>query len=48
MDPEEYRRVCFFRRMLSEMNPPEAMDLLVKRLEKTQSNAEFLMSIKID
>jgi transcription termination factor Rho len=48
MDPEEYRRVCFFRRMLSEMNPPEAMDLLVKRLEKTQSNAEFLMSIKMD
>ena len=48
MDPEEYRRVCFFRRMLSEMNPPDAMELLVKRLEKTQSNAEFLMSIKMD
>ena len=48
MDPEEYRRVCFFRRMLSEMNPPDAMNLLVKRLEKTQSNAEFLMSIKVE
>ena len=48
MDPEEYRRVCFFRRMLADMNPPDAMELLVKRLEKTQSNAEFLMSIKME
>jgi transcription termination factor Rho len=46
MDPEEYRRVCILRRVLNEMNPTEAMDLLVTRLRKTGSNAEFLMSMK--
>ena len=46
MDPEEYRRVCILRRVLSDMNPPDAMELLVTRLSKTQNNAEFLMSMK--
>lgn len=46
LDPEEYRRVCMLRRVLNDMNPPEAMELLTTRLRKTQSNAEFLMSIK--
>jgi transcription termination factor Rho len=46
MDPEEHRRVCLLRRVLNEMNAPDAMDLLVNRLRKTSSNAEFLMSIK--
>lgn len=45
LDPEEYRRICVLRRVLSEMNPPEAMELLVTRLEKTKTNAEFLMSL---
>ncbi|MGE3780788.1 MAG: transcription termination factor Rho [Pirellulaceae bacterium] len=47
MDPEEYRRVCVLRRVLNEMNPPEAMELLVSRLQKTRSNAEFLMSMNM-
>ena len=47
MDPEEHRRVCLLRRVLNEMNPPEAMDLLVQRLEKTKTNAEFLMSMNL-
>jgi transcription termination factor Rho len=34
------------RRVLNEMNPPDAMDLLANRLRKTGSNAEFLLSIK--
>jgi len=46
MDPEEYRRVCVLRRVLSEMNSPEAMELLITRLGKTKTNAEFLMSMK--
>jgi transcription termination factor Rho len=46
MDPEEHRRVCLLRRVLNEMNSPDAMDLLTTRLKKTASNAEFLMSIK--
>lgn len=47
MDPEEHRRVCVLRRVLSDMNPPEAMELLISRLEKTKSNAEFLMSMNM-
>jgi len=47
MDPEEHRRVCVLRRVLNEMNAPEAMELLVSRLQKTKSNAEFLMSMNM-
>jgi len=45
MDPEEHRRVTILRRVLNDMNPPDAMELLVNRLQKTKSNAEFLMSM---
>jgi transcription termination factor Rho len=48
MDPEEYRRVCVLRRVLNDMNPPDAMELLVSRLQKTKSNAEFLMSMNMN
>jgi len=47
MDPEEHRRVCVLRRVLNDMNPPEAMELLVTRLGKTKTNAEFLMSMSM-
>jgi transcription termination factor Rho len=45
LDPEEYRRICILRRVLNDMNPPDAMELLLTRLGKTGSNAEFLMSM---
>ena len=47
MDKEEYRRVCVLRRVLNEMNPPDAMELLVSRLQKAKTNAEFLMSMNM-
>ena len=47
LDPEEYRRVVILRRVLNDMNAPEAMELLVTRMQKTKSNAEFLMSMNI-
>jgi transcription termination factor Rho len=47
MDPEEYRRVVILRRVLNDMNSPEAMELLVTRLLKTKTNAEFLMSMNM-
>jgi len=47
MDPEEHRRICILRRVLNEMNSPDAMELLVTRLQKTKSNAEFLMSMNM-
>ncbi len=46
MDPEEHRRVCILRRVLNDMQSTDAMELLVSRLQKTKSNAEFLMSMK--
>ena len=47
MSDDEYRRVCILRRVLHDMNPPDAMELLVGRLQKTQNNAEFLMSMNM-
>src|SRR5205809_4768554 len=47
MDPEEFRRVTIMRRVLADMNPPEAMELLVTRIAKTKTNAEFLMSMNM-
>ena len=46
LEPDEYRRICVLRRVLCEMNPTDAMELLVNRLAKTKSNAEFLASLK--
>jgi transcription termination factor Rho len=47
MDPEEFRRVTIMRRVLADMNPPDAMELLVTRLAKTKTNAEFLLSMNM-
>ncbi len=47
LDPEEHRRVNILRRVLNDMNPPDAMELLTTRLQKTKSNAEFLMSMNM-
>ncbi len=44
--PDEYRRICVLRRVLGDMNPTDAMELLVNRLSKTKSNAEFLQGLK--
>lgn len=45
MDPEEYRRVCLLRRALHDLNPPDAMEMLIDKMRKTQNNAEFLLGI---
>ena len=47
MDPEEHKRVVIMRRVLSEMNAPDAMELLISRLQKTKCNAEFLMNMNM-
>jgi transcription termination factor Rho len=46
LEPEEYRRICILRRVMGDMNPPDAMELLLKGLTKTKSNGEMLMSLK--
>jgi transcription termination factor Rho len=47
LDPEELRRVWLLRKVLSDMHPVEAMEMLTGRLRKTRSNAEFLMGLKL-
>ncbi|MBW3541549.1 MAG: transcription termination factor Rho [Planctomycetes bacterium] len=47
MDEEELRRVWILRRVLNDMNPVEAMELLVNRMRRTKTNAEFLMSMNL-
>ncbi len=47
MDPEELRRVWILRRVLNDMNPVEAMELLTGRMRKSKSNGEFLMSMNL-
>ncbi len=46
LEPDEYRRICVLRRVLAEMTPTDAMELLTNRLAKTESNAAFLMNLK--
>jgi len=47
LTPEELRRIYILRKVLSDMNPVEAMELLVNRMARTKSNAEFLMSMNL-
>jgi transcription termination factor Rho len=47
MDPEELRRMYILRKVLSDMNPVEAMELLTNRMARTKGNAEFLMSMNL-
>lgn len=47
LDPDEYDRICQVRRALNALNPADAMLTLTERLRKTQTNAEFLMSLRV-
>jgi transcription termination factor Rho len=47
LDPEELKRIWVLRRVLNDMNPVEAMELLTNRLKRTKTNAEFLMSMNL-
>jgi transcription termination factor Rho len=48
LDPKELELVYRLRRVLSDMNPVEAVEMLKGRLEKVPSNAQFLMSMNLD
>jgi transcription termination factor Rho len=47
LSPEELRMTYILRKVLSDMNPVEAMELLVNRLSRTKSNAEFLKTMSL-
>ncbi len=46
LHPDELSRIWLLRKALSAMNPVEAMELLISKLKKSKTNAEFLMSLK--
>ena len=48
LDTKEMELVYRLRKVLSEMNVVEAVELLKNRLSKCRSNAEFLMTMKVD
>ncbi len=46
LHPDELSRIWAMRKVLTPVGPSEAMDIVLKRMRLTGSNAEFLMSIK--
>jgi transcription termination factor Rho len=44
--PDEMNRIYILRKALAGVPPVEAMELIVEKLKKTKSNAEFLLSMK--
>ncbi len=45
LPPDELNRIWVLRKVLNPLSPVEAMELLLGRLGKTKSNAEFLASM---
>jgi transcription termination factor Rho len=43
--PEEIKRIWMLRKVLNEMDPVEAMEMLIQKMKKTRVNGEFLMTI---
>jgi transcription termination factor Rho len=47
LDKEELKRVWILRKVLNDMNPGDAMELLKEKIMKTKTNAEFLMALNL-
>ncbi len=45
VNADELQRIWLMRKVLNELNTVEAMELLVEKIKKTKTNAEFLMSM---
>lgn len=48
MGEEELKKSWLLRRVLNDMSSVEAMELLTSRIDRTQSNAEFLLTMNLD
>jgi transcription termination factor Rho len=44
---EELKRVWILRKVLNDMNPADAMELLKEKVQKTKSNPEFLLALNL-
>jgi transcription termination factor Rho len=47
LHPAEVEKVRILRRVLADMHPVEAMEMLVNKSKKTKSNMEFLLSMNL-
>ncbi|MFO0426172.1 MAG: transcription termination factor Rho [Planctomyces sp.] len=47
LNEEELRLIWVLRRVLSDMNSVEAMELLLNRMRRTKTNEEFLLSMNL-
>ena len=45
LDPEELKKVWLLRKALNELSSVEAMELLIAKLKKMKTNAEFLLTL---
>ncbi len=48
MSPEEIKRLWILRKVLNDMNPVEAMEMLKAKLKQTASNVEFLLALNTE
>ncbi len=48
LDSDEQRRIWVLRKVLHDMNPVEAMELLTTKLKQHPTNPEFLLSMNAD
>ena len=48
LDEAEMERIWLLRRVLNDMSPPEAMDLLTSRMRRTKDNHEFLTTMNLE
>lgn len=46
LHPDELGRIWTLRRAINGVQPVESMEMIIRRLKKTSSNAEFLLSMK--
>jgi len=47
LPPDDLRRLWLLCKVLADRRPGEAMDLLLNRLRRTASNAEFMDSLSL-
>jgi len=47
LPPEVYRKVVMLRRVMSQMHPVEAMQLLMAKIRETKTNEKFLASFEV-
>ncbi len=47
LDPKELEKIYLLRRVLSDMNPVESVELLRSRMQKIESNRLFLMTMNL-